>query len=304
MFSNAKQTVKRLAKENHPPVPPRRIPPTMKSPIFSMSQQDLLNSLSIQPENKSIGNARLSNSVSDNQIGGMSNKKSHITGALRPMTPDEFEKTKQELIDRISTKLDVLKEEEEFIVDDMNNIDLIGDELIAKIQCLSVAGNYDKKFIEHISDVERITKLSLSLEVQMKKLNKKLATIPEQTDETVGYRRQHLSRKQDDAIHLEQSIATRGNKLLNDLRKHGFTDNDIETIRNFFSMKRRYIADAHALNDKIQLGEEQLVNLRQSSMFPFYSDTAGRISGSDSPSSFTSFSKEGTPTVASVTTDL
>ncbi|XP_078415547.1 protein Shroom2 isoform X1 [Cetorhinus maximus] len=173
---------------------------------------------------------------------------------------------KQELIDSISKKLQVLREARESLQDDIQANNLLGDEVEAFVKEVCKPNEFDK-FRMFIGDLDKIVNLLLSLSGRLARVENALNTLEESAspDErrTLTQKQKLLTRQHEDAKELKENLDRRERVVFDILSSH-LTDELFQDYEHFVKMKSALIIEQRELEDKIKLGEEQLKCLLES----------------------------------------
>ncbi|XP_041067493.1 protein Shroom2 isoform X2 [Carcharodon carcharias] len=173
---------------------------------------------------------------------------------------------KQELIDSISKKLQVLREARESLQDDIQANNLLGDEVEAFVKEVCKPNEFDK-FRMFIGDLDKIVNLLLSLSGRLARVENALNTLEESAspDErrTLTQKQKLLTRQHEDAKELKENLDRR-ERVVFDILSSYLTDELLQDYEHFVKMKSALIIEQRELEDKIKLGEEQLKCLLES----------------------------------------
>ncbi|XP_067848733.1 protein Shroom2 isoform X2 [Heptranchias perlo] len=173
---------------------------------------------------------------------------------------------KQELIDSISKKLQVLREARESLQDDIQANNLLGDEVEAIVKEVCKPNEFDK-FKMFIGDLDKVVNLLLSLSGRLARVENALNTLEDSTspDErrTLTQKQKLLTRQHEDAKELKENLDRR-ERVVFDILSSYLTDEHLQDYEHFVKMKSALIIEQRELEDKIKLGEEQLKCLLES----------------------------------------
>ncbi|XP_019936474.2 protein Shroom2 isoform X4 [Paralichthys olivaceus] len=173
---------------------------------------------------------------------------------------------KQELIDSLSKKLQVLREARESLQEDILDNNALGDEVEARVQQVCKPNELDK-FRMFVGDLDKVVSLLLSLSGRLARVENALNSLEEDTTaeerRTLVEKRKLLIRQHEDAKELKENLDRREcvvyEILANYLQEDSLTD-----YEHFVKMKSALIIEQRKLEDKIKLGEEQLKCLMDS----------------------------------------
>ncbi|XP_059823915.1 protein Shroom2-like isoform X3 [Hypanus sabinus] len=176
---------------------------------------------------------------------------------------------KQELIDSISKKLQVLREARESLQDDIQANNLLGDEVESVVKQVCKPNEFDK-FRMFIGDLDKVVNLLLSLSGRLARVENALNTLEEDAspDErrTLTQKQKLLTRQHEDAKELKENLDRR-ERLVFDILSSYLTDELLQDYDHFVKMKSALTIEQRELEDKIKLGEEQLKCLLESLPF-------------------------------------
>ncbi|KAI2658948.1 Protein Shroom2 [Labeo rohita] len=156
---------------------------------------------------------------------------------------------KQELIDSLSKKLQVLREARESLQEDMQDNNVLGEEVEATVQTVCKP-NEMEKFRMFVGDLDKVVSLLLSLSGRLAR-------------HTLIEKRKLLIRQHEDAKELKENLDRRERLVYEILASH-LSEECLADYRHFVKMKSALIIEQRKLEDKIKLGEEQLKCLKDS----------------------------------------
>nr|XP_008199092.1 PREDICTED: protein Shroom isoform X1 [Tribolium castaneum] len=170
---------------------------------------------------------------------------------------------KEELVNRLDRKLEVLRSEQLVVSEECKINDELGENVEAHIRRLARPHEADK-FRLHIEEVGKITSLLLGLSGRLARAENALMGMPEDHPERriLESKRDKLQDQLEEAKKLKECIDRRSVSVSNILYKYlnseEYTDYD-----HFINMKAKLIMDSKEIADKIKLGEEQLLALKE-----------------------------------------
>ncbi|XP_078513718.1 protein Shroom2 isoform X4 [Lissotriton helveticus] len=173
---------------------------------------------------------------------------------------------KQELIDSISKKLQVLRDARETLLEDIQANNSLGDEVEAIVQEVCKPNEFDK-FRMFIGDLDKIVNLLLSLSGRLARVENALNNLdgnasPEER-RTLVEKQKLLTRQHEDAKELKENLDRR-ERIVFDILASYLSDESLADYEHFVKMKSALIIEQRELEDKIKLGEEQLKCLTES----------------------------------------
>ncbi|KAK2874680.1 hypothetical protein Q8A67_021833 [Cirrhinus molitorella] len=173
---------------------------------------------------------------------------------------------KQELIDSLSKKLQVLREARESLQEDVQDNNVLGEEVEATVQTVCKPNELEK-FRMFVGDLDKVVSLLLSLSGRLARVENALNNLEEGTsaDEkhTLTEKRKLLIRQHEDAKELKENLDRRERLVYEILASH-LSEERLADYRHFVKMKSALIIEQRKLEDKIKLGEEQLKCLKDS----------------------------------------
>ncbi|XP_054458219.1 protein Shroom2 [Anoplopoma fimbria] len=173
---------------------------------------------------------------------------------------------KQELIDSLSKKLQVLREARESLQEDVLDNNALGDEVEARVQQVCKPNELDK-FRMFVGDLDKVVSLLLSLSGRLARVENALNSLEEDATaeerRTLTEKRKLLIRQHEDAKELKENLDRR-ERLVYDILAHHLPGDGLTDYEHFVKMKSALIIEQRKLEDKIKLGEEQLKCLTDS----------------------------------------
>ncbi|XP_034386630.1 protein Shroom2 isoform X2 [Cyclopterus lumpus] len=172
---------------------------------------------------------------------------------------------KQQLIDSLSKKLQVLREARESLQEDVLDNNALGDEVEARVQQVCKPNELDK-FRMFVGDLDKVVSLLLSLSGRLARVENALNVEEDVTAEerrTLMEKRKLLIRQHEDAKELKENLDRR-ERLVSDILAHHLPADSLTDYEHFVKMKSALIIEQRKLEDKIKLGEEQLKCLTDS----------------------------------------
>lgn len=195
---------------------------------------------------------------------------------------------KEYLVERITTKVEQLTMEQTQITESTAVNDLLGNNLLEKVTqiCRPVDAS---KFRTYIADIGHITMLLLSLSGRLARTENLLQYCSDDGEKVsvlsfvlltifwgslkcisnslfciqkiLETKRVRLTEQLDEAKHLKGDIDRRGTAVGKCLEKH-LSANDYVDYDYFINMKVKLIVDGKEIIERIQMGEEQIVALK------------------------------------------
>ncbi|ENN71007.1 hypothetical protein YQE_12407, partial [Dendroctonus ponderosae] len=175
----------------------------------------------------------------------------------------DLSQKKEELVNRLDKKLEVLRGEALIVSDECK----VNDELGVNVENYinRVASPHEvSKFRLHIEEVGKITSLLLGLSGRLARAENALMNMTDDHPERriLESKRDKLQDQLEEAKKLKECIDKRSISVSNILYKY-LNSEEYADYDHFINMKAKLIMDSKEINDKIKLGEEQLGALKE-----------------------------------------
>ncbi|XP_065350757.1 protein Shroom isoform X1 [Cloeon dipterum] len=187
-----------------------------------------------------------------------------ISTSNPPMT-ENLQRKKEELVARLSKKLEILKEEQTVMAMEIKINEMLG---LGLQDRLKEASKHQEaaKLALHVDEVGKITSLLLGLSGRLARVENALVglnAVPKSEEkDTLLAKREKLSSQLTEAKYLKECIDKRSTHLAKMLAK--ILDGDASTdFEHFICMKASLQVGTRELDDRIGLGEEQLAALKE-----------------------------------------
>ncbi|KAM4789720.1 protein Shroom2 isoform 7-T7 [Cyanocitta cristata] len=178
----------------------------------------------------------------------------------------DLSEKKQELIDSISRKLQVLREARETLLEDIQANNILGEEVEAIVKEVCKPNEFDK-FKMFIGDLDKVVNLLLSLSGRLARVENALNNLDDNTSpeerRTLVDKQKLLTQQHDDAKELKENLDRR-ERIVFDILANYLSEENLADYEHFVKMKSGLIIEQRELEDKIKLGEEQLKCLTDS----------------------------------------
>ncbi|XP_035210160.1 uncharacterized protein LOC118184567 isoform X2 [Stegodyphus dumicola] len=175
----------------------------------------------------------------------------------------ELRKKKEQLILSISKKVETLRSEQTNVRAEMLQNELLGEDIANRLQALAKPNELEKYSL-HVEEMEKIVNLLLSLSGRLARAENILKSMPKDSssDEKriLEAKRDKLLEQHEDARRLKESIDRRSSQVSTFLHRY-LSDDEYANYDRFIKMKTKLIVDNRELDEKINLGEEQLAAL-------------------------------------------
>ncbi|KAF4082960.1 hypothetical protein AMELA_G00134490 [Ameiurus melas] len=173
---------------------------------------------------------------------------------------------KQELIDSLSRKLQVLREARESLLEDMQDNNTLGEDVEATVQAICKPNELDK-FRMFVGDLDKVVSLLLSLSGRLARvenaLNNQEEGVSAEEKHTLTEKRKLLICQHEDAKELKENLDRR-ERLVFEILASYLSEDRLADYQHFVKMKSALIIEQRKLEDRIKLGEEQLKCLKDS----------------------------------------
>ncbi|XP_051563105.1 protein Shroom2-like isoform X2 [Myxocyprinus asiaticus] len=173
---------------------------------------------------------------------------------------------KHELIDSLSKKLQVLREAQESLQEDVQDNNALGEEVEVIVQRVCKPNELDK-FRMFVGDLDKVVNLLLSLSGRLARVENALNSLEEDTSmeerRTLTEKRKLLICQHEDAKELKENLDRR-ERVVYEILASYLPEESMADYEHFVKMKSALIIEQRKLEDKIKLGEEQLKCLMDS----------------------------------------
>lgn len=180
--------------------------------------------------------------------------------------PDTLIKTKEELVRSIQKKVEKLKEEKSELQKELDEVDQVGDRVVEVVQQKCRTQQEKDKFNSYVTDMEKIIKLLLKLSGLLARAENALQSLPNNSSPTVKKlaidKRDRLQSQHDEAKTLKEDIDKRSAQVSSFLQEC-LTENEYEDYKYFVQMKSKLTIEMQEFEDKITLGQEQILGLKR-----------------------------------------
>jgi len=218
---------------------------------LSEEADDVFNESHISPiRNSSF--ASLSQKIDDQRFDLLKRRQSY----------SEFEdliEKKRELRERMLSKIMFLREERDLLMEEKIENDQLGKKIAANLESVAKSAELDK-FRQFLEEIEQITKLTVSLTIRLSRLSRKMESGSLSKDELamIQKKKSRLVEQLNEADILHQNTDRRASQVRQMLSKYSKDQSEFDT---FLVDLIKHITDLKETEQRIQLGEEQLVAL-------------------------------------------
>lgn len=191
---------------------------------------------------------------------------SNILEASQPFQDhQQLNKRKEELVKSIGRKLEILRAEQEAIKEEQRLNQELGSEVTSLVEKRASHSQSDKYKL-HVEEIHKITSLLLGLSGRLARAENALRTLGSDTDpeekRILESKRDKLSEQLEEAKRLKENIDRRAVQVSKVLNQY-LTEDEYADYDHFIKMKAKLIMDAREIDDKIKLGEEQQLALKE-----------------------------------------
>jgi len=174
---------------------------------------------------------------------------------------EELIEKKRELRERMMSKIRLLREERDILIEEKKSNDAEGQRLLGKLEAAANSSEVEK-FRQYLEEIEQITKLTVSLTIRLSRLAKRIESGKLKSDVLSSERRKEslLKEQCDEAENLHRNTDRRGlqiKKIVTAKLGH----NETKEYEAFVENLIRLVTDLKETEQRIQLGEEQLIAL-------------------------------------------
>eukprot|EP00070_Physeter_catodon_P014144 XP_023971242.1 protein Shroom2 [Physeter catodon] len=167
---------------------------------------------------------------------------------------------KQELIESIGRKLQVLRQARQSLREDMQANSALGDEVEALAKAVCKPNEFDK-FRMFIGDLDKVVNLLLSLSGRLARVENALNNLDDSTPpgdrQSLLEKQRVLIQQHEDAKELKENLDRREG-IVSDILASYLSQDSLADYAHFVRMKSALLIEQRELEDKIHLGEEQL----------------------------------------------
>jgi protein Shroom len=178
-----------------------------------------------------------------------------------------LERQKEELVSRLEQKLDILRKEKRALEEEVkDNVDL-GKQIQKIVEEKCQNEQERNKYRLYVDELDKVMYLLLKLSGRLARAENAVRSLPDDASEKeraiLTAKRDELSGKHEDAKQLKEGIDRRSHLVASYLRKY-LSEEEFGDYEYFIQMKSKLNMDSQEIEDKIKLGEEQLLALRRS----------------------------------------
>lgn len=258
------------------------------------------------PKEKNVSNSNIGNGFESSTASPITAATAFISNCafskskLSSSSNEELLNKKVELISRLSTKLEILRNEEEVLNHEIEANSTLGSQIISKLKSLGISDQETQKITLHCDEIEKVTRLLLSLsarlqqiEIEFKeKFKKEISLVnfklkqqiqtksndqsvqmeSKQNDEpqlspemkSLLFKQDKLLAQLEEALQLRKSIDKRSQLIADKILKKYFIEKpeNVLDFNEFIKLKSKLIVEQREIKDKIHSGEKQLQALK------------------------------------------
>ncbi|CAG5124179.1 unnamed protein product [Candidula unifasciata] len=176
-------------------------------------------------------------------------------------------KHKEELVEKLQKKIQVLKEEKLSLQQEVADNILLGQQVSQVADSRCQTQNEKEKFMTFIEDLEKIVRLLLNLSGQLARAENAVQALGPDTDAKLKKltwdKRDRLHAKLEEAKMLKEAFDRRSEQLLSMLQERLSTQ-ELSDYKHFISMKSRLTIQMQDVEDHLALAEQQILALKRS----------------------------------------
>jgi len=184
------------------------------------------------------------------------------TGNAGGANSQQLTKKKEELVSKISNKVEMLRVELQSLKSETKTNEEIGRQITVKVMQVAQP-NECEKFKLHVEEIDKITSLLVGLAGRLAKAENSFSLCTDTTEkETLRVKRDKLAEQLDEAKKLKANIDKRSSTVLSMLRKY-LSDQVLADYDKFIKAKARLIMESRQINDKMASSQEQKTILKE-----------------------------------------
>uniref|UniRef100_T1IQV0 ASD2 domain-containing protein n=1 Tax=Strigamia maritima TaxID=126957 RepID=T1IQV0_STRMM len=172
-------------------------------------------------------------------------------------------KKKEDLVTSIGRKLEILRTEQLIIHEEISANQELGRSVTNRVEKLAKSNEYEK-FKLHVEEIDKITSLLLGLSGRLARAENALMDLADESSkedrEVIKAKRDKLYEQHEEAKRLKENIDRRSLQVSNFLHNYLSSD-EYADYDHFIKMKSKLLIDSREIDDKIKLGEEQMMAL-------------------------------------------
>ena len=258
------------------------------------------------PKEKNVSNSNIGNGFESCTASPITAATSFISNCafssskLSSSSNEELLNKKVELISRLSTKLEILRNEEEVLNHEIEANSTLGSQIISKLKSLGISDQETQKITLHCDEIEKVTRLLLSLSARLQQIeiefkekfkkeislvnfklkqqiltksnNQSVQMESKQNDElqlspemkSLLFKQDKLLAQLEEALQLRKSIDKRSQLIADKILKKYFIEKpeNVLDFNEFIKLKSKLIVEQREIKDKIHSGEKQLQALK------------------------------------------
>ncbi|XP_050417764.1 uncharacterized protein LOC126831141 isoform X3 [Patella vulgata] len=176
-------------------------------------------------------------------------------------------KQKEELMEKLFKKLDILRKEKEMLLQEITENDQLGEKVVEIVTERCPHQSEQEKFKYFIEDLEKIVRLLLNLSGQLARAENAVQSLASSTNPKVKKltidKCERLHNKHEEAKLLKEDIDKRC-VLVSAMLEARLSIEEMEDYNYYIKMKSKLTIDCQELEDRIKLGEEQIQELKKS----------------------------------------
>ncbi|KAK3576402.1 hypothetical protein CHS0354_026736 [Potamilus streckersoni] len=180
---------------------------------------------------------------------------------------DSLVRKKEELLQSMMKKLDILNEEKQDIMQEISENEGLGKKVTQIVEQKCTNQNEKDKYKSYINDIEKIVRLLLKLSGLLARAENAVQSLPKDANDKIKKmtleKREKLYSQHEDAKDLKRDVDRRSQQVAGFLEKC-LDSSEMDDYNYFVSMKSKLTIQMQELEDKIALGNEQIQALQKS----------------------------------------
>ncbi|KAL4229933.1 melanosome organization [Mactra antiquata] len=180
---------------------------------------------------------------------------------------DELAHRKEELLQSLIKKVEVLKHDKKELLIDIEDNESLGKQVLVNVENKCRNQQEKDKYRSYIDDIDKIIRLLLKLSGLLARAENTIQGLTEDANEKIkkmSYdKRDRLYKQHEDAKELKLDIDRRSEQVETILQEC-FTQSELYEYHQYIKMKSKYTIQMQEMEDKITLGNEQIMALQKS----------------------------------------
>ncbi|XP_053399311.1 uncharacterized protein LOC123558351 isoform X6 [Mercenaria mercenaria] len=180
---------------------------------------------------------------------------------------DALAQKKEELLQRMVKKVDILKEDKKELLIDIDDNESLGKQVVTCVEKKCRNQQEKDKYKSYIEDIDKIIRLLLKLSGLLARAENTIQGLTENANEKIKKmtydKRDRLYQQHEDAKELKIDIDRRSEQV-EAILLECLSASELDDYHYYIKMKSKYTIQMQELEDKITLGNEQIAALQKS----------------------------------------